>query len=145
MSSTPPPPPPPSGPPPPPVGPPPPPGGAPPPPPGGYPPGGYVPGGPGPGGYGPGGYGAGWQPSGPKPPNYLVWAILTTLFCCLPFGIVSIVYAARVDSKYNAGDMAGSLEASSNAKKWAIISVLVAVGLMVLWFLLAIAAGSSSS
>ena len=145
MSSTPPPPPPPSGPPPPPVGPPPPPGGAPPPPPGGYPPGGYVPGGPGPGGYGPGGYGAGWQPSGPKPPSYLVWAILTTLFCCLPFGIVSVVYAARVDSKYNAGDMAGSLEASSNAKKWAIISVLVAVGLMVLWFLLAIAAGSSSS
>jgi hypothetical protein len=74
-----------------------------------------------------------------------VWAILTTLFCCLPFGIVSIVFAARVDSKYNAGDLAGSLEASNNAKKWAIISALVFVGLMVLWFLLAIAVGSSSS
>ena len=24
-------------------------------------------------------------------PNHLVWAILSTLFCCLPFGIVSIV------------------------------------------------------
>jgi len=22
--------------------------------------------------------------------NYLVWAILSTIFCCLPFGIVSI-------------------------------------------------------
>jgi hypothetical protein len=100
-------------------------------------PGGY---GPGPGGYGPGG-----QPSGPKPPSYLVWAILTTLFCCLPFGIVSIVYAARVDSKYNAGDMAGSLEASNNAKKWAIISALVSVALLVLWVLLVVAVGSSSS
>jgi hypothetical protein len=105
-------------------------------------PGGY---GPGPGGYGPGGYGPGWQPSGPKPPSYLVWAILTTLFCCLPFGIVSIVYAARVDSKYNAGDMAGSLEASNNAKKWAIISALVSVALLVLWVLLVVAVGSSSS
>ena len=32
-------------------------------------------------------------------PNNMVWAILTTLFCCLPFGIVSIVYAAQVDGK----------------------------------------------
>jgi hypothetical protein len=104
-------------------------------------PGGY---GPGQGGYGPGGYGPGWQPSGPKPPSYLVWAILTTLFCCLPFGIVSIVYAARVDSKYSAGDLAGSLEASANAKKWAIISAVVFVALFVLWVLLVVAAGSSS-
>ena len=32
-------------------------------------------------------------------PNNLVWAILTTLFCCLPLGIVSIVHAAKVDGK----------------------------------------------
>ena len=29
-----------------------------------------------------------------KPDNNLVWAILCTLLCCLPFGIVSIVYAS---------------------------------------------------
>ena len=28
------------------------------------------------------------------PPNYLVWAILSTLFCCLPLGIASIVFLA---------------------------------------------------
>ncbi|WP_010343070.1 CD225/dispanin family protein, partial [Xanthomonas sacchari] len=28
----------------------------------------------------------------PQVSNNLVWAILTTLFCCLPLGIVSIVY-----------------------------------------------------
>ena len=28
-----------------------------------------------------------------RPDNYLVWAILTTILCCLPFGVVSIVFA----------------------------------------------------
>ena len=47
------------------------------------------PGMPPPPGWGQGNSGQGWQqPAGPKPPSYLVWAILTTLFCCLPFGIV---------------------------------------------------------
>ena len=30
-------------------------------------------------------------------PNHLVWAILATLFCCLPTGIVSIIHAAKVN------------------------------------------------
>ena len=37
-------------------------------------------------------------------PNYLVQAILTTLFCCLPLGIVSIVFATQVNSKLSVGD-----------------------------------------
>jgi hypothetical protein len=56
------------------------------------------------------------------PPNYLVQAILTTLFCCLPFGIVSIVFAAQVNSKFSAGDVAGAVNASSRAKLWAWLS-----------------------
>ena len=32
-------------------------------------------------------------PAAGKPPNYLIQAILVTLCCCLPFGIVAIVYA----------------------------------------------------
>ncbi len=53
------------------------------------------------------------------PPNYLVWAILTTVFCCPPFGIVSIVYAANVNSKWSAGDYEGAGKASRNAQIWA--------------------------
>ena len=41
----------------------------------------------------------------PQVPNNLVWAILSTLFCCLPAGIVSIVYAAQVNGKLAAGDI----------------------------------------
>jgi len=55
-------------------------------------------------------------------PNYLVQAILTTIFCCLPLGIVSIVYAAQVNGKVVAGDRAGALESSRLARMWAWIS-----------------------
>ena len=61
------------------------------------------------------------------PPNHLVWAVLTTIFCCLPAGVVSIVYAAQVNSKWQAGDQQGAYNASRNARTWAIVSA--AIGL----------------
>jgi hypothetical protein len=73
---------------------------------------------------------------GPYVPNHLVWAILTTLFCCLPLGIVSIVFAAQVDGKRAAGDLAGAQDASRKALHWAIASALVAPILIALWFFL---------
>ena len=56
-------------------------------------------------------------------PNHLVWAILATLFCCLPLGIVSIVYAAKVDGLRLAGNLEGAREMSHKAKMWAIWSM----------------------
>ena len=61
------------------------------------------------------------QPQSP-PPNYLVFAILTTIFCCQILGIVSIVFAAQVNSRWNSGDIQGALDASKNAKLWAWIA-----------------------
>jgi hypothetical protein len=55
-------------------------------------------------------------------PSYLTQAILLTLFCCWPFGIVAIVYAARVNAKLEVGDFEGAVIASDNAKKWCWIS-----------------------
>jgi hypothetical protein len=52
----------------------------------------------------------------------LVFAILTTIFCCQILGIVSIVFAAQVNSKWYAGDIQGALDASKNAKLWAWIA-----------------------
>ena len=71
-------------------------------------------------------------------PNYLVQAILVTIFCCLPFGIVSIVFAAQVNGKLGAGDYAGALEASQKAKTWAWVSFWVGLGITVLWILIGI-------
>ena len=54
-----------------------------------------------------------------KPNNHLAWAILSTLFCCLPLGIVSIVYSAKVDGLYNSGDYAGAYNAANKAQNYA--------------------------
>lgn len=75
-------------------------------------------------------------------PNYLVFAILSTVLCCLPTGIPAIVYAAQVNGKLQLGDIAGAQAASKNAKMWCWISfglglafsfiygILVAAGIM---------------
>lgn len=55
-------------------------------------------------------------------PNYLVFSILATVLCCLPTGIAAIVYASQVNTKVQAGDIAGALQASKNAKLWCWIS-----------------------
>ena len=64
-----------------------------------------------------------------KIPNYLVQAILVTLCCCLPFGIVSIVYAAQENAKAKTGDIQGALDSSGKAKMWCWIGF--AIGLVV--------------
>lgn len=45
-------------------------------------------------------------------PDHLVWAILTILFCCLPAGIVSTIYASQVDRQGAAGDVVGARESA---------------------------------
>ena len=57
-----------------------------------------------------------------KPDNFLVWAILSTVLCCLPLGIVAIVYANQVDSLWFAGKPNESQEAAKKAKLWTWIS-----------------------
>jgi predicted secreted protein len=64
---------------------------------------------------------------GTPPPNYLVWAILSTIFCCLPFGIASIVFAAQVNGKFASGDVAGAQASSEKAKRFAIIAAVVGI------------------
>ena len=86
---------------------------------------------------------------GPPPyvPNHLVWTILVTIFCCLPFGIVSIVYAAQVNGKLAAGDVDGARISSQNAKTWAWVSFGVGIASSaagaVIWLLLGVASVAS--
>ena len=57
-------------------------------------------------------------------PNHLAWAILATLLCCMPFGIVAIVNAAQVSGRLAAGDYAGAHLASETARKWALAATI---------------------
>ena len=81
-------------------------------------------------------YGQQPVPPGQTVPNYLVQAILVTLFCCLPFGIVSIVYAAQVNSKLAAGDYAGALDSSQKAKTWSMWSFIIGLVFSLAYFAL---------
>ena len=85
----------------------------------------------------PSGYGApgpGTPAPGPAIPNYLVQSILVTLCCCLPLGVVAIVFSAQVNSKLAAGDIAGAQDASNKAKMFAWIGFGLGLVVMIIWF-----------
>ncbi|WP_156688449.1 CD225/dispanin family protein [Mycobacterium sp. Marseille-P9652] len=65
------------------------------------------------------------QPAGQAPNNYLVWSILVTLFCCLPFGIVAIVKSSQVNGLWAQGRYAEAQASADSAKKWIMWSVIV--------------------
>lgn len=92
---------------------------------------------------------AGGGPAGPgggqPPANNLVWGILTTIFCCLPLGIASIVFAAQVNGKWAAGDYAGAQESAEKAKKFAIWAAIAGVVVGVLYIILVVAIGIGTS
>ncbi|BBX31327.1 CD225/dispanin family protein [Mycolicibacterium mageritense] len=107
----------------------------PPPPPGGYPPppppyGGFQP--------GPGGF---------PPDNNLVWAILSTVLCCLPLGIVAIVKSTQVSGLWAQGRYAEAQQAADDAKKfaiWGAIAGVVVSVAAVVFYIIVIAAAVSS-
>lgn len=55
-------------------------------------------------------------------PNYLIPAIIS-LFCCLPLGIVGVIFAAQVNGKVAAGDMQGAMDSSKKAKLFSFIAI----------------------
>ena len=55
--------------------------------------------------------------------NNLIKAIIATVCCCLPFGIVAIVYAAKVDSFLKSNDHAAAVEASKKASMWGNLAI----------------------
>lgn len=68
------------------------------------------------------------QPSvEPMPSTYLVWAVIATVVCCLPAGIVAIIFSSRVSSCYFSGDIEGARKNSERAQWWIIISIVLGV------------------
>lgn len=70
-----------------------------------------------------------------QPKTWLVESILVTLFCCLPFGIVGIVNACKVDTLFSAGQIQAAQKASAQAKKWTIISFFVGIAVIVIYII----------
>lgn len=70
----------------------------------------------------------------PKPSSYLALAIISTVLCCLPTGIVSIIYAAKVNEAYASGDYEKAVQSSKNAKTWALVGIGLAVLIWIVYF-----------
>ena len=74
-------------------------------------------------------------PFATKPDNNLVWGIVSTLFCCLPLGIVSIISSTKVDNLWNIGQHAEAMKEAKKAKDWAIYSAFAAAVVWVIYLL----------
>ena len=56
---------------------------------------------------------------------YLIFSILSTLFCCLPLGIVGIVFSILSLTRWSEGDYDGSNSAANTSKNILIASVVL--------------------
>jgi len=59
---------------------------------------------------------------------YLVLSIISTLCCCLPFGVVGIVFSAKINSAMLAGNLEEAQNNAKMARIWIIVSF--AIGLL---------------
>jgi len=75
------------------------------------------------------------------------WGILTTLLCCLPLGIVSIVKASQVHNLWAQGHYQAVQKAAEDAKKFAIWGAVagVAVGVVYIIFMIFVVVGSNNT
>lgn len=71
----------------------------------------------------------------PPPDNNLVWAILATVLCCIPFGIVAIIKASKVEELWYQGRHEEAQKAADDAKKWSIYSAL-SVGIIIVVYII---------
>jgi hypothetical protein len=77
-------------------------------------------------------------------PNYLVPAILS-LFCCWPLAIVAIIFAAQVNGKVAAGDIAGAMDSSKKAKMFSFISIGLGLVLILCYIIFIVFLGGLSA
>jgi len=76
-------------------------------------------------------------------PNNLVLAIFSTICCCMPFGVVAIVYSAQVDGLASRGEVARAQESADKAKTWATASIVCGGIISLLYFFAIVASGGA--
>lgn len=83
-----------------------------------------------------------------KPKDYLVESILVTLFCCMVFGILGIVYSVQANSAFSSGNIVAANEFSTKAKQWVTYGFwcgIAVVGVYLFLLMIGVASGISLS
>jgi hypothetical protein len=92
--------------------------------------------------YGQPAYGA---PQGPPPDNNLVWAILSTVLCCLPLGIVAIIKSTQVSTLWAQGQFAEAQKSAEDAKKFAMWGAIAGVVVILAYVIFFVVLGTAAS
>ena len=75
------------------------------------------------------------------PNNNLVWAILVTVMCCMPFGIPAIINSNKVEPLWNAGRKIEAIQKAEASRKWCWAGVICGLIWSILYFILMFATG----
>lgn len=90
------------------------------------------------------GAGAGAGAAGVKVETWLWQSIVATVLCCLPLGIVAIVFSSQAQSALNVGDLATAQAKAKQAKTFTLISAGAALLGVVVWFVFVVAIGGTA-
>lgn len=63
----------------------------------------------------------------PKPDNNMLGAVLSTICCCVPLGIVAIIKASKVNTLYYSGKYEEAVLMADSARKWSIWALVAGV------------------
>ena len=85
------------------------------------------------------------NPSGTPPDNNLVWAIICTVLCCLPLGIVAIIKSTKVKELWLQGDHEAAQKAADDAKKYSVWGMVIGGVFVLLYIILVVVLGVAGS
>jgi predicted RNA-binding Zn-ribbon protein involved in translation (DUF1610 family) len=67
------------------------------------------------------------------PPDYLIWSILSLVFCCVPLGIVALIYSIQCKSAIAAGRYNDAVKHSKTAFQWNLVSLIAGILIGILY------------
>lgn len=76
--------------------------------------------------------------------TWLWQSIVATVFCCLPTGVVAIVFAAQANSAVSAGNWVEAQRKAQQAKTWTLISIVAGVLTIIGFFVVFALVGTTS-
>lgn len=71
--------------------------------------------------------------------NQMVKAILVTVLCCLPFGIVAIIKSSEVNGKLAVGDIVGAQMSASSSSDWSNMAIIFGLIFGIFYFFILMA------
>jgi hypothetical protein len=87
----------------------------------------------------------GWGGGPPQKIDPWLWqSIVATLLCCLPAGVVGIIFAAQANSAMTAGNWVEAQKKAGQAKTWTLVAVGLGVVLIIAWVALVAVGGIAS-